>query len=98
MVFACNPLSVNVRLDCQPLLLQPEPPETQLKEYWTLPDASVAVTAVMLIAEVLVAFGGECQLIWDGEGGVVSAAEYVVALAVAEAVFVLSAASLAWTL
>ena len=62
-MFACNPLSVNVRLDCQPLLLQPGPPDTQLKEYSTLPDASVAVTAVMLMLEVLVALGGDCQLI-----------------------------------
>ena len=84
-------------LDCQPLLLQPVPPDTQLKEYWTLPDASVAVTAVMLMAEVLVAFGGDCQLIWDGEGGVVSAAASVVVLAVAETLFMLPAASLALT-
>ena len=88
---------MNEALDCQPLLLQPVPPETQLKEYSTLPDSSVAATAVMLIAEVLVALGGDCQLIWAGEGGVVSAAASVVALAVAEAVFVLPAASLAWT-
>jgi hypothetical protein len=92
---------VNVRLDCQPLLLQPVPPETQLKEYWTLPDASVAVTAVMLIAEVLVAFGGDCQVIWDGEGGVVSVgvpSASVVALAVGERLFRFPAASLAITL
>ena len=88
---------MNVRLACQPLLLQPAPPETQLKEYWTLPDASVAVTAVMLMVEVPVALGGDCQLIWAGEGGVVSAAASVVALAVTEALFIFPAASLALT-
>ena len=88
---------MNVGLDCQPLLLQPAPPDKQLKEYSTLPDASVAVTAVMLMAEVLVAFGDDCQLIWAGEGGVVSTAASVVALAVAEALFMLPAASLALT-
>ena len=88
---------MNVRLDCQPLLLQPVPPDAQVKEYWTLPDASVAVTAVMLIAEVLVACGGDCQVIWAGAGGVVSAVAGVVALAVTEALFMLPAASLALT-
>ena len=87
-----------MRLVCQPLLLQPGPPDTQVKEYWTLPEASVAVTAVMLMLEVPVAVGGDCQDIWAGEGGVVSGAASVVALVVAEAGLVLSAASRAYTL
>ena len=57
----------------------------------------MAVTAVMLIAEVPVACGGDCQLIWAGEGGVVSAVALVVALAVTEALFIFPAASLALT-
>ena len=95
---ACKPLWVYVELDIQPLLKQLAPPEMQAKRYWTLPDASVAVTAVMLMVEVPVAVGGDCQLIWAGAGGVVSAAASVVALAVTERLFVLPAASLALTL
>ena len=71
----------------------------QVKRYSTLLESSVAVTAVMLMLEVPVAAGGDCQLIWAGEGGVVSSVvgAVVVALAIAELVFWLPAASLAVT-
>ena len=88
---------MNVRLVSQPMLLQPVPPETQVKEYSTMPESSVAVTAVMLMLVVLAAVGGDCQLIWAGEGGVVSVSDSVVALAVPEALFILPAASRALT-
>ena len=54
----------------------------------------------MVTLEVPVAVGGDCQLIGFGDGGVVSTVDCasVVALAVAEAVLVLPAASRACTL
>ena len=60
----------------------------------------MAVTAVMLMLESLVAFGDTCQVIWVGEGGVVSSpvSVVVVALAVREALFMLPAESRARTL
>ena len=59
----------------------------------------MAVTAVILMAEALVACGDTCQFIWTGEGGVESspASVVVVALAVTEALFMLPAASRART-
>jgi hypothetical protein len=60
----------------------------------------VAVTAAMLMLEVLAAVGGDCQAIWAGEGGVVSSVDvaFVVALTVTEGLFVLPATSFAVTL
>jgi len=54
----------------------------------------------MLMLEVPVAAGGDCHAICDGEGGVVSSAVVlsVVALAVAEGLFLFPVASLAVTL
>ena len=97
-MLACRPMSVNEALACQPLLLQPEPPDIQVKAYSTGPEGSVAVTAVMTMADVLMAAGGDCQLIGFGDGGVVSPADCVVALDVCDAVVMFPAASLARTL
>ena len=59
---------------CHALSLPPEPPDTKLKKYCTGGDCvSVAVVAVIAIADVLVGAGGAANVIGLGDGGVVSA-------------------------